>query len=335
MANENEVSRVKILALYKILYMYTDEEHPLPADGLCEKLGGYGIKCERKTIYRDIAALKGFGADILYSHAQKGGYFIGWRGFEPPEVRLLTDAVDAAPFITNKKTAELTAKLQSLLSVWQAKEAKSRAHSENPLKHDNEEIYYAIYTIDRAIAGGRKISFTYHHSVIKGNKPALDAGRKFVISPYALIWNSDKYYLAGNYQKYDSVSVYRIDRMRRTELLCEPARRFEEVSCYRGRFDAEDFARRTFYMYSGEKRHIELRCKDSTAETMLDRFGGGVRISRAQGGCFTVRGNVYVSEGLIEWLMQYGGRVEVVSPPELRLEVINRVKELNAVYGVK
>ena len=334
MPEGNRTSRIRILVLYKILNMYADDEHPLSGDGLCEKLGEYGIKCERKTLYRDIAALKKFGADILYAHASKSGYFIGERDFEPPEVRLLTDAVRSAPFITNKKTTELTAKLKSLLSVWQADEAEKQVHVENFLKYDNEEIYYAIYTISRAIGQNRKISFTYHHRVIDGNKAVLDGGRKFIISPYALIWNSDKYYLAGNYQKYDSVSVYRIDRLRHTEMLSEPSRPFQEVSDYTDSFDAADFARRAFNMYSGEKRSIELRCMDSALEVILDRFGNDVCINSKKDGTFTMRADVYVSEGFLEWLLQYGDRIAIASPRELRLEMVKRINKLNKIYGL-
>ena len=334
MPEENKTSRLRILALLKILNMYTDEEHPVSGDGLCAKLGDYGIKCERKTLYRDIAALKAFGIDVLYTHTPKMGYFIGERDFEPPEVRLLTDAVRSAPFITNKKTAELTAKLKSLLSLWQAGEAEKQVHVENLLKYDNEEIYYAIYTVSRAIGQNRKISFTYHHRVIAGNKAVLDSGRKFTISPYALIWNSDKYYLAGNYQKYDSVSVYRIDKMRHTEMLSEQSRPFQEVSVYKESFDAADFARRAFNMYSGEKRSIELRCMDSALEIILDRFGNDVCINTKKDGTFTMRADVYVSEGFLEWLLQYGDRIAIVSPRELRLEMVKRIDKLNKIYGL-
>ncbi len=244
------------------------------------------------------------------------------------------DAVLAAPFITPRKTRELLAKLEGLLSEGQAEQARGQVYVEKRVKFDNEEIYYAIDAVGRAIAAGRKISFLYHHRVLSGIRAVPDAGRSFVVSPYAMIWSGDKYYLAGNYGKYDSVSVYRLDRMKHTEVLAEAARPFEEVCSYRGRFDAADFARRTFHMYHGERQRVELCCSDDLLEAVLDQFGNDVRLTRRGPRDFSLRVEVDVSEGFLQWLLQYGGRVRVLSPEPLRQEMLRRIRGMAEAYGI-
>jgi len=329
---ESKSPKLIILALLELLAKETDEDHPISAEELCCRLKGQGFSCTRKTLYRDIAALKSYGSDILYTRFPRAGYFLAQRMFEIPEIRLLMDAVCAAPFITERKTEELVGKLAGLLSRGQAEEAGSRIYVQNCEKIGNEEIYYTIDTAARAITQKKKIQFTYYHRVISENRAVPDAGRSFLISPYALIWNSDRYYLAGNYGKYDSVSVYRLDRMKHTCISDESSRPFEEVSEYRGRFNTEDFARRTFHMYHGERRTVELRCSSGLLEAVLDKFGNDIPLNRQDENTFTIQTEIYLSEGFVEWVLQYGGQIEVLSPEPLRQEIVRRIRAMENTY---
>ncbi len=333
MANGRQ--KLKVLVLLDILKQETDEEHPLSGIELCRMLEDRGFPCGRKTLYGEIASLREYGMDILFVRRPRAGFFLAERDFEVPEVRLLSDAVLAAPFITPRKTEELTAKLRGLLSRAQAEQIPAFSPEESRVKFTNEEIYYAIDAISRAILQKKKISFVYHHSVFSGERVGQNEGQLFVASPYALIWNADRYYLAGNYEKYDSVGVFRLDRMKRAEVLEESSRPFEEVCDYRGRFDAADFARRTFGMYHGEKQKVALRCAPDLLEAVLDKFGGDVPLERLPDGSFTVSGEVYAGEGLVEWVLQYGGRVRVLSPRALREEVVRRIRMLCRAYGLQ
>ena len=111
-------SKIKILYLLNILNRYTDIQNQLTAEELCARMNDeYGIKAERKSIYRDIEYLREYGIDI-----KKGprGYFVDEREFSVAEVRLLISAVQTAPFITATKTRNLTRKLTGKLSKNQA-----------------------------------------------------------------------------------------------------------------------------------------------------------------------------------------------------------------------
>ncbi len=327
-------AKMKLLLLLKLLRKYSDDEHPVSAVELCRLLEQEGIGTERKSVYRDLDVLTKFGVDIVYTRSPRQGFFIAKRDFELAEVRLLMDAVLTAPFITNKKTAELTDKLCELLSCHQAETVLKQIYVDQRIKFDNEEIYYNIDTINRAVAQHKKVSFSYHHRVIASGKAQLDEGREFTISPYALLWANDKYYLAGNYEKYDTISNYRLDRMKRIALTALEARPFSEVCSYRDYFDTADYLRRTFNMYNGEQERIVLRCSNSLLETIVDKFGGDIEFSCHDSNAFTVRASVYVSDGLIEWLLQYGDRVIVLSPQTLKDEMLKRIEAMRAAYQI-
>ncbi len=330
----NGNSKIKFLVLLKILKKYSDEEHPLSAAELCKLIQKEGIEAERKSICRDITVLMHYGVDIIHTRQPKQGFFIAKRDFELPEVRLLMDAVIAAPFITNKKTAELTGKLCELLSCYQADAVLKQIYVEHRIKFENEEIYYNIDTINRAIVEHKQISFFYHHRIIINQKAQLDEGRQFTISPYALLWENDKYYLAGNYDKYDTISNYRLDRMKQVELTSFNSRPFCEVSSYLEYFDTADYLKKTFNMYNGEQELIVLRCSNSLLETIIDKFGSEIEFSCHDVNAFTVRAAVYVSDGLIDWLLQYGDRIIVQSPKSLKEEMIKRVEAMHAAYQI-
>lgn len=331
---EKSAGKIRILALLELLDEWSDEEHPLSSKDLIDLLGEQGITVERKTIYRDVSALRTHGIDILFTRRPKAGFFLASRRFEPPEVRLLMDAVQAAPFLTEKKTGELLRKLGGLMSAGQAGESAGKTHMNLRPKFENEEIYYTIDAVNRAVAQKKKISFLYYRRVIRGNLITQDEGRRFLISPYALIWDSDKYYLAGNYEKYDDVSVYRLDKMKQAELSSQDARPFREVSEYRDCFDAADYAAKTFHLYHGDLQTVLLHCSDDALEPLLDKFGGALNISERGNGFFNVRVRVFAGEGLVEWLLQYGDRISVLSPKTLRNQVAERVRQIGKAYGV-
>ena len=327
-------SRLRLLYLLEALKRETDEEHPLSMQELCDLLSEQGIGAERKAIYRDIAALNEIGYEVISTRVPKAGFFLMKRDFELPEVRLLVDAVQSAPFLTAKKTALLTEKLCALVSRAQSHQLEPQLSVERRRKFENEEIYYTIDSLHRAITENKKIRFLYYHKqLLKGNV-VCDAGREFIVSPYALLWTDDKYYLAANYDKYDSISNYRLDRMKRVCMLEEASRPCSEVSEYTTHFDAADYVSRSFRMYRGEMEEIELSCAAERLEDMLDRFGNEAVRSKSNGERFSICTKAYVSDGLVKWLLQYGGQVTVLRPDSLRVRIEQEIQSLCRAYDI-
>lgn len=326
-------SKLKLLYIVDILRKKTDENHYLAATEICDELSQLDIPAERKSIYNDIDILREYGFDIIHTGSKnRGGYFLGAREFELAELRLLSDAVQAANFISQKKTNQLVQKIESFASEKQAKILHSQVYVDNRPKCKNEEIYYTISLLDEAISAKVKVNFTYTRRRITEEFKTAKEEKSFTVSPYALIWSDDHYYLVCNNEKYDNLMHLRIDKIKHLEKTSLPARHFAEVSDYKNYFDSADYASKLFNMYSGEPKPVEFICNNDTLEPMLDRFGENVKIQKYDDEHFVLRTNVASSEGLVAWIVQFGGRVKVKSPNDLIYSVKQKAAEILEIY---
>lgn len=334
MANKYN-QKLKLLLLLKDLQENSDENHPLDSEELILYLNNHGIESERKSIYRDISILKEYGYDILKTKTPKSGYYIGVRDFELAEVRLLCDAVQAANFISKKKTRQLLAKIYSLASVYQADKIKKQVYVDSRLKTGNEQIYYTIDKLDTAIQNNRQVEIVYRKRKIANSNRAEYEEKKHTVSPYALIWSNDHYYLIANNRNYSNLMVARVDRIKSVEILNDTPRiNFADVSEYKNRFDAADYVNKHFNMFAGEAEPVELICNNSIIENILDRFGESVSIKRFTDEKFKISVDAAVSDGLVSWLLQFGKDIEVKSPDSLKKKVLERIEEINSVYRI-
>lgn len=312
--DESILKRVKTEFILEYLSENSDEEHCVNSNALIAYLAEKGIHCARKSVYDDINALNIYGYDISKGQHSNEGYFLAERPFETSEIRVMIDAITSAPFITERKTEELTKKLLGFLSRYQRETMASQISSKNRIKFSNEQIYYVIDKINRAISEKKQIEFDYHKYEIIDNKPVLTKQRHFRMSPYALVWANDKYYLVGNYSKYNNLSNYRIDRIRMLDVTDKDSRPFEEVCEYKGEFDSADYIKKNIMMYNGEEIELELVCDNQLLDSMLDKFGCDSMIVNKMKNRFYIKANVFLSDGLIDWLFQYCDRLKVMSP---------------------
>ena len=322
----------RILILLEILMRKTDENHPLNASELIALLEQNNISCDRKTIYEDIEALNLSGYDIINVKGAKNGYFLSGREFELPEVALLTDAVLAADFITRKKTDILVKKLKGLLNEYQAEKFAGRTFIDNRNKGDNEEIYYSIDAIERGIDLKKKISLKYiRHTLTNGRTPTLSS-KKMIVSPYALIWADDHYYLVCNNEKYNNLMHLRLDRMKNVAVTDEDFRHFSEVSEYKNEFNTADYSAKVFNMFSGEEVEIVLDCSTDILEQVIDRFSDKIFIRQSSENRFKFSHKACISDGLVTWIMQFSDKMRVEAPETLKQKIIERSKEIQKLY---
>ena len=298
-------TKLKLLYLKEILEKYSDEQHILNSNDIADRLEQeYGLVCERKSIYKDIEVLIDYGMDIIKARTPKNGYFLASGHFELAEIRLLSDAVQAADFITKKKTKKLIEKIEGFASIYQAAILKKQVYIDNRAKSTNEDVFYVIDRLDTAIKAGKKVKFTYSRRKMDDKYAARKETRTFTLSPYALIWSSDHYYLVANNEKYDNLMNVRVDRISQVEMLEQAVRPMEEVSPYSHYFDAADYTAKTFNMFSGDMQMIELKCANTILEQIFDRFGERINTRRADDTHFLLRTEASISEGLVSWIMQ-------------------------------
>lgn len=253
------------------------------------------------------------------------------RKFDLAEVRLLIDAVSSAGFITPKKTAVLIEKLEGLLSLNQAKALKSQVYCSGENKCDNEEIYYIINGLDEAINKKRQVKFVYKRRNIDKEQKKSYTAKTFVVSPYALIWKDDHYYLVCNNKKYDNLMNLRLDRMKKIEILEDSQRPVSEVSEY-DVFDSADYSSKMFNMFSGSTDEVTLLCNLNIREEIMDRFGNKIPLSAYDINHFETTIHAAVSDGLVSWIMQYGSDIKVLEPKYLADMVAEKARKIAELY---
>ncbi len=324
--------KARIICVLNYLEQFSDDYHALTSADILERLSRDGIIAERKAIYDDIEILRELGYEILTSSGKTRGYYLAKRNFSLPEVNLLTDAVMSAGFIPKGKTKNLVEKLHSLVSVYEAEELKSRVCIENRAKSENDGVFSIIEQLNRAITNRKMVKIVYKRNVLEENG-VKKAQKEINVSPYALIWDSDRYYVIGNNPKYDNLMHLRVDRIESVAVTKQQWRHFCEVSEYKQRFDTADYANKTFNMFGGEKCRIDLECSAHLFEQISDRFGSGIFIRPdKQRNVFRFAVDANVSEGLIGWLMQFGQDIKVLSPDSLKQAVLIKAKEITEMY---
>ncbi len=325
-------SKIKTLLVFKYLNDYSDEFHPLSTTDLIKMLEKDGITCERKSIYADVQTLNKLGFNIMTTLSPRRGYFMATRQFELPQVRLLVDAVSSAAFITPKKTSDLIAKLERLVSKNQADELISQVYIDSNTKCDNEEIYYVIDKLHDAIINKYKVSFQYRRrNIDKKNKKSY-VNKEFKVSPYALIWKDDHYYLVCNNEKYDNLMNLRLDRIRKISPTDEPVRQVSQVSDYENEFDVADYTSKMFNMFSGYNASVTLICDLNLREEIMDRFGAKIPLTAVDADHFQTTIDAAVSQGLVTWIMNFGNKIKVEGPQELVDMIKNRANDILQLY---
>lgn len=303
-------NKLRTLYIMDALLEKSDENNRLSTKDLLEMLKGYGISADRKSIYDDIETLTVWGMDILYTKEQPAGYYLASRKFELPELKLLVDAVQSSKFITVKKSRELIKKLESLTSVGEARQLQRQVYITDRIKTVNESIYYNVDKIHDAIHSDSKISFTYYKWNTDKKLVARNGGKPFEISPWALTWDDENYYMLGFDEQSGLVKHYRVDKMQKISLM-KSARNGEEAF---KDFDLAKFAKNTFGMYGGTLEAVTMEFSDHLIGVVINRFGTDVIIQKVDDERFRVRHEVAVSGQFYGWAAGLGADVKIVSP---------------------
>lgn len=312
--------KLKILYLARILMEQTDLEHSLTLQELIGQLNLCGIECERKSLYDDLEALRTIGLSVEQRRGRGVSYYLADREFELPELKLLADAVASCRFITNKKSQELIAKLSSLTSRPQANRLRRQVFVADRVKSHNEQVYYNIDSLHEAVADQRQISFRYFDYTVDKQKRYRRDGGEYVVSPCAMVWDNDKYYLLAYYPKYNNILHFRVDKMERISILDAAAQKPPAEL----KFDPARYTQKVFGMYNGEEETVRLRFKNELIGVVLDRFGQDLLVRRDGEEHFVVDVKVAVSPQFYAWLFAFGGSVRVLQPQR----VADRLREM-------
>ncbi len=337
---KSEKQKLKTLYVAKFFLENSDENHAVSAGDIIDYLENeYGITADRRSIYRDIAALRDeFGMDI--EGGQGGRYRLVSRQFQMDDLRILAECVRAAKFISNSKSSEIIASLESLCSMYEAEQLNSEIYLVNRVKTTQKGTLNILSTINTAMAKKvdgkphepQKISFKYLRYEIDGLHSSID-NRKAnlrVVSPFHLILNDGYYYLLAFDDKYNDIRRFRIDRMKEVKLLDEPREGAEAFS----QIDMADYTRRVFSMFDGKTYRVTLRFINPLLDTVIDRFGtsGDVMYQAVDNDHFSVNVEVDVSPPFFAWLCGFGNKVKIMQPPAVKKEFQEYLEKIMSLY---
>ena len=236
MAYSLQPKKMLALNLLELLRKYSDENHRLSQQELLRLLESeYGMTADRKSVRRNLLELQACGYPVCCDERPRAGadgedgtFCTGWyieRAFTDAELRLLIDSLLSSRSLPESQCASLIRKIEDLSSV----------HFRSRLTHvralpgalpRSDQFFYTVEILDEAITSKKQVSFAYcEYGVDKKPHPRTDGDgrvRRYVVNPYQMVAANGRYYLICNYDKYDTLANYRIDRISGIELLDTP-----------------------------------------------------------------------------------------------------------------
>ncbi len=303
--------KCKLLYLIKVMESLTDDEHSLTMSEIIAELEKHEITAERKSIYSDLETMRELGYDVIGDDSGRYfAYLLGERTFELAELKLLVDSVSASKFVTDKKSKSLIKKLESLTSVYNAKKLDRQVIVSDRVKTMNESIYINVDIIHSAIAENCQIRFRYFNYNSKKEIEYRRDGEFYYVSPWALIWSDENYYLVAYDSQDKIIKHFRVDKMNKMSLV--DAKR-EGASEYK-QMDVSEYSGRIFGMYAGKTERVRMEFDNELAGVVIDKFGKDVNIVKTGAKKFVVSENIRVSNQFFGWIFGLGSGAKIISP---------------------
>ena len=323
---EQNIKKIKLLRLMEILRAETDEQNPMLASDVRKRLADKGVIVDRRVLTRDIDILNEFGYEIMSTMiGHEKAYYVIDRSFSVPELKILIDAVQAATFITDKKTPELVEKIAALGGAHRAEILQENIVCFNTRKHSNETIYYNVDCLENAIQNNKKVIFLYYDLDEHGEKVYRRDGHHYVVEPIALVFNDDNYYLTCYSAKHDGTANYRVDRMTSVECIDEEiSEKAQALRCEMGCYTEQ-----IFKMYGGALENVTLELDDKLIGVIYDKFGEDTKIIRTGEGTVVANVKVQISPTFFGWLFQFAGQMKVLSPDTVNSEYKKLAAKIN------
>lgn len=319
--------KLSILYTLQILKDYSDENHLLSQNEIAKKVYNlYGMECERKSIGTNIDSLIDFGYDIVKTNS---GCFLASREFETSEIRFLIDAVFSSKSIDSRHSRELANRLSNLLSSYQRKQYKYIYKADELNRTNNKELFYNIDIINEAIEKNKQIQFEYNRFYFKENNKKK---KPYIVNPYFLINNQGKYFLVCNYDYFDEIGNYKLERIHNIKILDTDIKPIKQVKGFENGLDIAKYANENIYMFATNSVNATIRIYDDWATAYVEEwFGKNARFYEKDNKIYA---DIIANESsLIYWCLQYGEVIELITPTTTREKIKDILKEMSKRYN--
>ena len=323
--------KLKLLKLNQFFLENTDENHTASMSDIIAHLESLGISAERKSLYDDFEILRSFGTDVLSVKTKEGtGYYVADRLFEVSELKLLVDAVQVAKFITDKKSRALIHKLESLCSRHEANELSRQVLLPERIKSMNESIYYNVDKLHTAISADKAVTFKYFEYNVEKERVLRKDGQKYLVSPFALNWDDENYYLIAFDHEGGIIKHYRVDKMLDigiTDLMRMGKKEFSEA-------DISMYSKKVFGMFGGKATRVCIEFDEKLCGVAIDRFGKDVFMRKSENeGKIYVYCDVVVSPHFFGWLFSFGDMARIATPADIAEQFKEYTKTVLNMYN--
>lgn len=313
-----------ILYILNVLKKYTDEEHMLSAVEIQEKIKEiYNVKIETRTIRRNINLLKEkLDYDISTRDENGKGYYINRNpdtDFEPGEIRAIIDNFSYANYIVPSIAKEIIKKCKNMQNVYENKKLVNYKIYANDSKTENMEVIKNIEDISDAIENLNKIEFEYWKYNIS-DKLEKKIVSKPKVTPYAIIYNKQEFYMIGIKEGQEKFYNYRLDRIKNLKQLQE------KRTIKKSQSEVQEYAESLVEMFGGQKEEIEAICHMFLLDAVFDQFGKNITIIKNDDKSFKLILDTN-RMGFKFWVLRNIDAVEVVKPVSLRNEIKEIIKD--------
>lgn len=316
------------MLILDILKEYSDCDHRLTQQEIIRLLkANYDMECDRRSVKNNVLCLKELGYEI----SMDDGYYLVEREFEDAELRMLIDSVLFSRQLTQKQAKDLIEKLRKQGNRYFSAKVSHISNLPDMQHADNRQIMYVLDAVNDAIAERKKISFTYNSYGIDFQlHPRREEA--YIVSPYQMVANNGHFYLIGNYDKYDNISHYRIDKMTCVRILDEKVKPKKEIRDFEQEFNLPKHMAEHIYMFSGPSVRVKFLSRESMMNQLIDWLGKDFRVRKTD-----VEGEIEVvlncnENAMFYWALQYGAYVEVLEPESLRERIRGTICAMNEKY---
>jgi len=318
-------NKLRLLYIYQHLLRYSDADHPVSTPELLRFLKEeHGMDVNRTTLPGDFAMMEKAGLHFEVIRSRQNKYYFDGRLFDVPELKVLIDAISSSKFITAKKSRELISKLTTLTSEYNAEKLRRHVTVEGRVKSENERGYYILDAVNTAIDKNRKIRFQYTEYSNRKRRVMRNNGEYYTVSPYALVWDGDYYYMIGWCDNREHMRNFRLDRICKAPMILES----EEAVPKPKDFNLAEYSRKVFRMFgSDDETEVELLCETGMMNGIVDQFGTNVRTEEADDQHFRAVVTVCPSLTFYRWVFGWNGGIKITGPEKIKEEYRTMLKK--------
>jgi predicted DNA-binding transcriptional regulator YafY len=264
-----------------------------------------------RTIYRDIDSINQSGIPVVSFSGTDGGFelmsgfFLAKQHFSIDDFSMIYSLLQSADrAVDGPNFKSLINKLGTLQPALLNEKRQNKMIFDISASEDEKEI---ILPLMKAIDQSKRIFLNYTNAYGQVSERRIE--------PLNLLWARGVWYLDGYCLSRKDKRYFRVSRMANLEVLDEP---FHPKAEYKRPVQEQE---------QGINAHLRF---DLTAQPrVFEQFPGEFTI---QGDFIEVKTIFYSREYAVSVILSYGSKVEILSPDELKNDLIQEVNKIGKIY---